>query len=132
MTLEKIISNIKELSKREDLDMGIHGIEEDKTAGLIEVSCFDMISYPVQSYDEWLDAFQEHYNNLTGENADYSQYNGIKQKGMFIPDSTRKIRFEVDSSHNCFRFNIPKKDEDARTLVYKFIEKLMYSEEKKK
>jgi hypothetical protein len=115
---------IEKLPKENGLEKKILDISENNSHNFIEVSATGDLIADVETYDIWMKAFQEHYNKLMNQDADYTKRDGIRQRGMQIPKENPKICFEVDYSHQCLRFWILQKDKDVRDIVYTFIERL--------
>src|SRR3989338_8674631 len=74
--------------------------------------------------ESWLKAFQEHYNQATGESVDCRSYKNAFGRGIKIPPERPRIDFVVDRDHVGFKAWLSEKDEAARDIVYGFLERL--------
>jgi hypothetical protein len=80
--------------------------------------------------DQWFDAFQSHWQyhemRRTGE-KERRTYEKIEHQhgpAIRIPASDTKIVFIVDYDHSALKFNLREGDEQARDIIYTFLEKL--------
>jgi hypothetical protein len=112
------------IPKEDGIQKRVKNISENDDHTYIEAYCSDVLINDVESYDYWLLAFKEHYDSMTMNNSEYDRIDGIQTLGMNIPIERRQIYFEVDYSHNSLKFYINEKDEQARNICFKFMEKL--------
>jgi hypothetical protein len=115
---------LEKLPKEEGLFKRIYSIDENKEHTRIEVDCSSEIISGMDNYDDWLLAFKEHYDAYTNTESGIKKNYDIQRRGMFIPRDDPKIGFEVDYSHKCLRFWLHDKDEESRSICYKFLERL--------
>ncbi|MEE9525174.1 MAG: hypothetical protein V3V78_01035 [Candidatus Woesearchaeota archaeon] len=122
--LESIVDNtsyLSKLPKEDDEEKIIYDVKE-KEGNRIEVLCSPELICAMDKFDDWLEAFKEHYNEAIEGNFDYSPYNNVQLVGMHIPSEEPRVDFRVDwSKHELdFRFT----DEDSKDIIYDFIERI--------
>ena len=100
-------------------------IDEYANQTLIDVTVTSELLSSVGRFEEWLLAFQEHYEHCIGQKTDYMPYRHIQMRGMKIPKDVQRIDFRVDWGHDALKFRIPEGDEEARDIVYDFLEHIL-------
>jgi hypothetical protein len=115
---------LEKLPKEDRIEKRIKSIYETREKNHVAFELTDEFLSSL-TYNEWLNAFKEHYNDYTKSDSKCEFYEHIGLKGILIPRDKNRITFEVDREHRDLKFWIHKGDEEARDIVYKFIERLM-------
>ena len=104
---EKVITSLYESSNKSYIDCGLTG---------------DMLNEI--EYFDWFVAFREHYQKNMGDSAACRAVKNPFGPAINIPEDGR-IEFVIDYDHQALKFWISPKDEQARDIVYSFIERLL-------
>jgi len=91
---------------------------------LLRVSSLPDSFARVEPSESWLKAFQNHYNQMTGENAEYNSWSGMQTCRMTIPKNTERIEFLVDWGRGTLEFRIGENDKKAKEIVSGFLDRL--------
>lgn len=116
--------SFEKLPKEDGEEKVIYRIDENTDKTLIEVSASDELICAVENFRDWINAFREHYEQITGAKSEIRRYNAPQVQGVNIPGDSGRIVFEVDGGHSCLRFRIRSGDKEAYDIVNKFIDRI--------
>ena len=103
---------LEKLPKEDGGFKKVGDIDENRQHTFIDVTMTSDLLCAVEQYSDWLKAFQEHYNQRTGETAEYrpyafsDTYNCNTNKGALIFDNTDPNNYLIYSAvtNGIYRF----------------------------
>ena len=118
--------NLEKLPKENGRDLLLNGIYETENVITRFIDCdLSHKMYNALTSDEWLKAFEEHYQNATHTKSRGAFESRMDQvRTMYVPFETKRLKINADSGHYALKFFIDTLDKEARDIVYSFLKRL--------